>query len=154
MRQRDARGSGAANTGADARHNAERDPGGGQSKRFLATPTEYQRIAALQPHNAQPLAGELDQPVIDAKLLSANPTRTLAGQFQNRARRQRQDRLRHQRIMHNDIGATERIRRVQRQQPGVARTGADKPDRALVETRAGQIGKIHRNGVPWNAKTV
>ena len=58
VRQRDAGRRGAADPGADPRHDAERNTGGGERQRFLAAAAEHQRIAALQPHHAQSLRGQ------------------------------------------------------------------------------------------------
>ena len=95
-------------------------PAAASETRFLAATPKHQRIAALQPHHPQALARKLDQPVVDPQLLGAHAAGALARQFQPCLRRQRQDRIRHQRVMHHHVGLTQRVRRMQCQQAGIA----------------------------------
>ena len=85
----------------------------------------------------KPLAGKLDQPVVDPQLLGAHAAGAFARHLQPRLRRQRQDRLRHQRVVHDDIRLAQRIGRVQRQQ---ARDRQDRrpPARPSLDRSEGQ----------------
>ena len=133
MRHGDAGGGGATDPGADPRHDAERDASGDQRHGFFAATAEHQRIAAFQPHDFQALARELDQPLVDPKLRGALTTRPLPNGFQDRLGGNGQNVFGHQRVVQDDVGLAQRMRRVQRQQSGIAGAGADQPHRTRVE---------------------
>ena len=117
--------------GGHARHDAERHAGCGQRQRLLAAAPEHQGIAALEPHDAQTLARELDQALVDLELPRALAPGPLADRLEARRRAaQRQDLRRHQRIVQDHVGLLERVQRVQGEQARIARPGADQPDAA------------------------
>ena len=52
----------------DAGHHVALDAGGAAGLQLLAAAAEHERIAALQPHHLQALAGEGDQQLVDVVL--------------------------------------------------------------------------------------
>ena len=65
--------------GADTGHDLERHAGAGQRQCFFATPTEHERVAALQTHHSAALPAEVDQQRVDLGLTRA----ATAGCFAN-----------------------------------------------------------------------
>ena len=68
MRQRDRSVGGTGERCGDARHDLERDAGGGQRFRLLAASTKDQRIATLQPYDAFAFARQPNQQRVDPVL--------------------------------------------------------------------------------------
>src|SRR5207247_10360804 len=72
---------------AHAWHDLERDPSAGKGEGFLPTPTEYERVAALQAHHALALAAQPHQQRLDVALVSAAATGRLADVVARHGRR-------------------------------------------------------------------
>lgn len=133
------RGEAARDTGDDAKRNA----GIRESQSLLAAATEDEGIAAFEPQHPLALAGELDQTLADVPLSRGGFASALAGEFQRGpvAGKRQYGRV-DEGVVDDGIGRREGVHRMDREQAGIARAGADEPDRAGREGRgeAGQGG--------------
>ena len=145
MGHRDARIGEAAEAGGDARHDAELHPGPRQRAGLLAAAAEHERIAALEPQHALAGLGQLDQLQRDIGLLRRRLAAALAGMdVLSRGVGELEQRLRHQRVVDDDIGLLQRVIAEQRQQSRRTGTGADQPHRARLENRPIQPVERHK----------
>jgi hypothetical protein len=116
-------------TRGDPRHDADRHARLHQRLPLLAAAPEDERIAPLQPQHPFACQRQLDQPQRDVALLRARLAAALARVFHLRIRtRPAKNAFIDQRVVDDHISLTQRVQRVQRHQPRIARPGADKPD--------------------------
>ena len=112
---------------------------GGERLRLFAAATEHERIAALESHDALPLARETHEQRVDLVL----PRRLArAAAFADvvqldRAsrvvhRREREQRRIGQRVVDDRVADHEQLAAAQREQPGIARARADEIDDSVV----------------------
>ena len=138
MRHGDAGRSQAAGGRGDSRHQAEGDAGCGERERLLAAAAEDEGIAPLEAQHAKPLPGEPYQAPADVGLVRRRLAAPLAGIFERSTRPgERQDFRRDQGVVDHAIGLAERIRRVEREQPRIARPGAHEPHRSRLDRGQG-----------------
>ena len=132
-RRRDARrgqpAEGRSNAGQDAERNIFRR----ECRRLLAAAREHIGMAALQPHHLAALSRQPDQYGVDLALRDRQPPAALADEEFFRLFSDGDGLVRNQRIMHKRVGLGERGKHIERQQAGVARTGAGQPDMAGFE---------------------
>ena len=96
---------------------------------LLAGTAEHQRIAGFQPHDALAGAAQRDQQRVDLGLALGMAALALADrQALGVAAAHGDDRLRHQRIVDDDVGLHQQALGAQREQVFGARTGADQRD--------------------------
>ena len=131
MGQRDAGVGRATQRRGDARHHFVFHAVRAQVRDLLAAAAEHEGIAALEPHHALAGARALHHQVVDALLLHPMPARLLADRDAlGIAARQRQHRIGHQLVVQDHVGGLQAPQRVQGEQAGVARPGADHGHRA------------------------
>jgi hypothetical protein len=98
---------------------------------LFAAAAEDERIAALQAHDVQPFLGEGHQHAVDFVLAVGVPRLALGHRNPPRRRRgQVEDLVGDQAVMHHDLGALQRLERLDRQQLRITGAGAHQPDRA------------------------
>ena len=125
--------------GGDPGHDLERNARVTQTSPLLAAATEYVRIAAFETHHLAAGAGMLDQKLIDLLLggplsLSAFAHEQLFAALAGKLEKPLVQNL----IIEDEICVREVVRSFNRDQPGIAGTGADEVD----VTGFGQ-GRIH-----------
>ena len=107
------------------------DAGGAQGGDLLAGAAEDQRIARLQPDDTAAVRGLAHQDRIDLGLRNRVTTLALADRNAFRiAPAHGDDGIRHQRVVHDDVGLLQQALRAQRQKVLGSGTGADQPDEA------------------------
>src|SRR5262245_447859 len=116
MRDRDSRERGRRDRRAHARNDFKCDACRGQRERFLATATEYERVATLETHDAPPTSRGADHQPVDRLLAHSGTARALADEHALRGwcelERVRID----ERIVEDDLGLGETRRRLARQE--------------------------------------
>ena len=136
--QRDTGVGGATGGGGDARHDLERDAGGGQFLDLLATAAENERVAALQAQYAFALLGQFDQQCVElglrhgmavAALAHVDPLCFFPDQFHYGRGNQP--------VVQYNIGLLHQAQGAEREQVGVARAAADQ-----VNLAAPQVGRF------------
>ncbi len=122
------RNSGSSGRGNHRRHTGddfEVEAGGHEGKRFFATPSEHERIAAFEANDVAPALAELNQQFVDQLLRDGGP-RSLADVDQlGTLSCKRENSGANERIVHDDVGGLQPTQPADRQQVGVARPGAD-----------------------------
>jgi len=142
MGHRDAGIGEPADPGGDPGHDAKRNLRGGERQGLLAAAPEDAGVASLQPQHPVSLPGQMDQSRGDVGLARRRPAAALAGKFEDGAGPcQFEDARVDQRVVDHSVGIVERVQRQGREQPRIARPGADQPDAARrkirqMETRA------------------
>ena len=120
-------------------------PGMMRKGTLLAATPEDARIAALEPQYPLSGARERDETNRDVVLVGGRSAATLAGEFKPGLRaRERQHTAINQRVVNDDVGLGEAGERVERQQPGIAGTGAGEPD--MPRREHGGIGTRGHGG--------
>jgi len=104
------------------------------------TPAAASAIASspprLEPQHPFACLGEFNDPTRDVGLGRRRPAAALAGKFEPRLRsRERQHTPVHECIVHDDIGMGEAGAGIKREQPGIPRPRACKPDMTSIENR-------------------
>src|SRR5208337_2133418 len=131
--QGDARIGRRADTGRHPGHNFKGNPGIGQGLALLAAATEDERVAPLEPGND--LAGQrlLDEKLVDLPLLTVVGPPNLAGidQF-GIGRGKGEERFIGKVVVDDDIGPGDAFPPLDGYESGVAGTGADQVDFALL----------------------
>jgi len=142
--------------GGNPGNDPERNAGGCERGGFLAAAAEHERIAALEPQHAPSCARQLYQPPADVGLRRRGLAAALAGEFEQRLPAgERQYARIDQRVVDDHLGLLQAGERVEREQPGIARPGARKPDMTGSEHRhAGALGRQcvprgHGFARPW-----
>ena len=131
MGQRDPGVGRAAGGGGHPRRDPERHAGGGQRLELLAAAAEDERIAALEPQYPLAGAGEIDQKPIDAGLGADVAIAHLADEDPfHPGRHQLEDVGADQAVVDHDVGLPHQAQRLQGEQLGAARPGADQIDLA------------------------
>ena len=131
VRDRDARVGAGGDAGGDAGHDLKRDPGGAQGERLLATASEHERIAALQPHDRVARLRALDHQRFGLILRHRRPASLLADEQQlgvgtGAVKRRAGD----QTVVQDHVGRGDQLERAGRQQPRVTGPRADEVDAA------------------------
>ena len=125
MSEGDHRRGGASCSGGDAGHDLEGHASLDQRLDLLAAATEDQRIAAFEPHHPLAQLGASHEKRVDLRLAHEVAVALLAGIDALGPRsRQRQDALADETVMDHDVGPLEQAQRLDRQELGIARTGA------------------------------
>ena len=125
----DAGVGGRRDAGGDPGHDLEGDLGGDERLGLLAAAAEDERVAALQPHDARPGAGAVDEQVLDLALLDRRVAGLLAdveelGVVADAVERAGRD----QAVVEDDVGARQELERARRHQARVPWPGADEID--------------------------
>ena len=103
------------------------DPGGAQGFDLLAAASEDERVAAFQAHDALAQAGLLQQQVVDLRLRHGMVRALLADiEAVGVAAGQVHDPVADEAVIDDDVGLGQKAQRLERQQFGIAGTGADK----------------------------
>ena len=127
----------AAGSGGDAGHDLKGDAFVHERLDLFPAASEDKRIAALQTDDALAFTGEAHQQVIEvflredmrgARLARVNALGVKAHQVEHG--------LRHQAVIHNDIGLLHEAQCSEREQIRIARSGADKVDLAALHGEA------------------
>jgi hypothetical protein len=114
--------------GGDSRYRFHRNSGVVQRRDFLAAPSEYERIAAFQAGDGEPLASQLNQLAQDECLRRGSAASTLADLDHARARPHVSEHAAVHEIVHqHDIHRAEHARRFQRHELRIAGPRADQP---------------------------
>ena len=124
MRYRNSRVGGHRHGRRDARHNFEREPRGGNRLRLLASPSEDERVAPLQPDHHFSLPGLLDDQPIHLILILVPSTASAADidAFGVRWDMVQQDRIR-QVVIEHHIGLLKTLLPAKGEELLVARAG-------------------------------
>ena len=122
MRERDACSGRAGGERGDSGHDAERYSGIGQHDCLLAAAAVDERVAALQADDLAAFAAERDQEPVHLVL-----RHSVARQAQSA--RLGDELGCDQAVVHEDVARADQLQTAGRDQPGVARAGADEPDR-------------------------
>ncbi len=108
-------------------------PACAQRRHFLAGAAEDERIAGLQPHDAAAGRGFAHEDGVDLVLRDGMAAFALADMDALRVAAAHGDHaLRHQRVVHDDVGLQQDALGAQRQEVGGAGSRADQPDEALL----------------------
>ena len=118
--------------GGDAGDDLDLDAGIAQGCELFAGAAEHERIAALEPHHGLAGARALDHQLLDLVLRDAVVALRLADRDQlDLAAGMFEHASAGEPVVENDIGGFQRAHRLQRQQLGIAGTGADEKHAAL-----------------------
>jgi hypothetical protein len=111
--------------GGDAGHDRALDAGRAAGGQLLAAAAEQERVAALQAHDGQAVQGQGDQQLVDV-VLRQGVARLALGDVDppRRDGRQVEDLVGDQAVMHDHVGGLQGLQRLDRQQFGIAGTGA------------------------------
>ena len=123
--------AGAATPDGDARDDLELDPGRPAGLGLLAAAAEHERVAALEPHDAEPPLRALDQLVVDPSCGHRDVARRLAdvdelGVLARAVERAARD----QAVVEDRVGARDQLERAGGHQARIAGPGADEIDDA------------------------
>ena len=123
MRDGDQRGGGHGRDARDARRDGERDPRLGQRERLLAAAAEDERVAALEADDVEPGPPVVDEQRVDRLLRQrrARDHERVLGRLLDELRRD-------ERVVHEHVAGANELEPAGRDQPGVARAGADEVD--------------------------
>jgi len=153
-RQGNARQAGKRRPGGDAWHVGPRQAELVGKRQLFASAPKHHRVATFQPHDAQALPRPFFNPVVDQGLGGAGLASTLSHtDFHGIFRRKRHHVLVHQAVVEHELGVFERACALERQQLGVARSGAHQPEVGLTRRevqRGGHVKKLLRN---WRGQT-
>ena len=107
----------------DARGDGERDPRLGELERLLAAAAEDERVAALEADDLEPGPPVLDEQRVDLRLLErrARDHERVLGRLRDELRRD-------ERVVDEHVAGANELQPAGRDQPGVARAGADEVD--------------------------
>ena len=134
MRHRNAGRRRRGDRARDAGHDVVRDAGVLQRQRFFAAAAEHERVAALQPHDAPAAARGANHQRVNRRLRHRVAAGALADEEALRPPRVAQDAVVDQRVVQHEVGGAQPRDRRARQQPGIARTGADERDMSVTAT--------------------
>ena len=130
VRHGDVRGRGDGGERGDTRDDLERDAGLGQGERLLSSTSEDVRVAALETHDVEACASELDEQLVDLLLVEA-----VAGDAQ-RVCRSLVDELRgDEPVVDDRVARPEPLETANGDQPGVAGPGSHEGDRHPSRSR-------------------
>ena len=123
MRQRN---PGRGGHGGECRHSGddvERDAGCGQRQRLLAAAAVDEGIAALETHDVEPRAAELDEQRVDLVLRQARTAddERLVGRLGDELRRD-------EAVVDEHVACAHALEPLHRDEAGIARAGADEGD--------------------------
>ena len=153
-RQRDAGQAGKRRPGGDAWYVGPGEAELVGKRQLFSSTSKHHRVAAFQPHDAQALPRPFFNPIVDQGLGSAGLASTLAHtNFYGLSRRKRHDVLVHKAVVEHEFGLFECARALERQQLGVARSGAYQPEVGLTRLeiqRCGHVKMLLRN---WQGQT-
>ena len=142
VRDRDAGVHGRGDRARDARNDLERHAGGDARLRFLATATEDEGIAALQPHDRRTGAAALDEQRVDLVLRHLGASGRLADVDElGGGRRELQQRGRREAVVDDDVGGAEQRFAAAGEQARVAGTGADEVDGHATKSSAAKSAR-------------
>ena len=126
--------------GGDAGHDAIGDARILERQRLLAAAAKHERVAALEAQHAGSRARPRDQQARDVGLLRRGAAATLPRRSQHGTRlRQAQHARIDQRVVDHLVRPLQRVQCKQRQQPGIARAGADQPHRSCGKFRKAEM---------------
>ena len=132
--EREAELGGRALRRGNAGNDLDRDIGSLAGRDFLGCAAEDQRIAALEAHDALALFGEAHHQRIDVVLLAGGSKAGLADQHLARLAAGKVEHVaRNQIVEQNHVGRLQRAHGAQRQQFRIARAGAHKRYRAVLD---------------------
>src|SRR5579863_9891782 len=125
MRERNAGTGGRSERRSDPRHDEAGDALRGEHLELLPSAAEHKGIAALQARDTLARPCQLDQQLVDARLMCVlarlltdkNPLRIAARSLEYG--------IRHQAVVEDDVGLLQQLQRPQRQQVRVTRAGSD-----------------------------
>ena len=117
-------------------------PAARERQRFFAAAAEHERIAALQPHDAAAAPRRANHQRVNGLLRHRVAAGALADEEPLRAARELQDAVVDERVVQHEIRRAQARDRLARQQPRIARAGADERHMAShASTRAeGKLG--------------
>ncbi len=150
MGDRDPRVRGRRDARRHARHHLELDPRPGERLCLLAAAAEDERVTALEPHHAAPMARALDHQFLDPLLRRPTVPGLLADVDQLGLRtRTVEDRGRNQAVVEHDVGGGDQLHRLHRYQAGIAGAGADEVHDARARThRASPAARSRMSAAP------
>jgi len=132
-------------TGSDSRHHSKWHAGSRQDQHFFAAAPKNKRIPAFEPEDSKSAMRVIDHLNADRILRDRGGAGAFTDEMQLRAGScQRQHSGIDQGIVNNDVGLQQRGERIERQQSGVARSGANQPDLARCKQRAAPTQRRER----------
>ena len=134
MRQRDARVGRHRDGRRDAGHHLEGNARALERQGLLAAATEHERVAALEPHDPPAASRVGHEERGDPLLRQRVAARGLAGEDAAGPGRLVEQAGVHQAVIDDDVGAPQEVEAAHRDEPGVARAGADERYRAYAHT--------------------